>query len=589
MVDAINIDNIRRNNIKLFFKLIYILVLMINDICHIVTSSISGFILNSYNLLFTLITLDSIFSAINFLRIFVNSNLTESQIVISSNQLYTSSTIDRYIYYFLTYVTYKTVCTFFWVNECNALYSTCIISTIPLILNKLSNSILFFKIMKVKELLVKIIISKIFATIIKAFSKFYLERDINVKHTEILILLDDYTKTIGYFIITLKNIIIIIGLSYVKNYSAPMYYSIIKYIYNYKTGELLKSYNIESAKHYLISKLENREWNELTKPNTYRAMLYLCQTNNDKSDCLRQIVNEFNYSMIKMFTVWTIAGLFESVYTVPFISLCLLLYKKTECMIHQLFIITLATIISYVFPNYLIISVICQFGANIMFNKLTFIMAKIAFKKIKRLIYKIILNNSSFLMSYIASICYALILRHIESSYCYVFIALNVITNICINGNVKKQLIFVVIISSTYASNYDVLHISFNSIVIYVTFGLLNVTSNAINSLIFYAKYYKWLAYKYICDMINYLYQCWISLYVAVTSKLSNNKYSNSKQLSLKLNNNAITGKNMVTLDDDVFNRNDNDFINDISIDSSMYEIEKYKDNVYLISDYFNK
>ena len=78
-------------------------------------SSIMSIFLNlisvEYNLFIKMITLDSLLNAIYFIKIFINNNLSDSQIVTEIGSIYTGTSLDRYIYYCLSYLFYKTVCT----------------------------------------------------------------------------------------------------------------------------------------------------------------------------------------------------------------------------------------------------------------------------------------------------------------------------------------------------------------------------------------------------------------------------------------------------------------------------------------------
>ena len=62
-----------------------------------------------------------------------------------------------------------------------------------------------------------------------------------------------------------------------------------------KMLELLAKKTIKKMRYWSN---DDKKWNELTKPNTYKAMFYLYQTNNDKSDMLKKIVNDFNFSSV---------------------------------------------------------------------------------------------------------------------------------------------------------------------------------------------------------------------------------------------------------------------------------------------------
>ena len=127
---------------------------------------------------FEMIAIDSVFTAINFVYTYLNTDLTDQQIVSKSGALYNGSLTDRYIYYFLVYCIHNTICTFFWTPEISILYYLGIISIFPYFLNKIFASKLFRIIRSKKELMVKLIIAKLLSMIIKFYSKVYLKKKI---------------------------------------------------------------------------------------------------------------------------------------------------------------------------------------------------------------------------------------------------------------------------------------------------------------------------------------------------------------------------------------------------------------------------
>ncbi len=611
---------------------------MLDFVIYIISGTLTSLMLYNYNLLLTQLTLDSIFSAIHFIKTFVNNNLTASQIVTTSNSLYNGTLLDRYIYYVIIYLLYKSLCMFFWISDSYILCYIGLITIIPNIFNKILLSKLFHIIRNIKELLIKIIIAKIFAMIIKLYSKLYLDKDTNVKYSELLLLLNDYKNTINYFLTVLKNSLIIIGLSYVKHYSASLYYVIIKYVYNYKTGELITSYNIDSAKQYLIDIIENRKWYNLTKPNTYKAMLYLYQMNNDKSDYLRKFVNEFNLSLVKMFTVWTIASLFDCIYVIPLLSFGFILYKKNNYVSQHLFVLLIGSLIGYFFPSYVLISAICQYGTNILFNKITYVMVKVLVKIVKNIIYEIIKNNKDLLILYIITISYTIILKHLSLKEGYIFLGLNLIANVLISVEIKKQLIFNIIIVSSHISDYNILHVVFNSIVLYIITGFsskLNMYTyqDIIKIIIDNFTLICVIIWNFILSVFTIIYEHYYSLKKYIRDKFKNiiynsictndsinikknNKYnknnknnknnkklifdlmdtdkfpsvsfSESDMMNKKLLNKIPIGES-VEIDDEIFNQNDDMFIDGISIeDNCQYTIEKINNiNTYtVVNDY---
>lgn len=442
---------------------------------------ITSFLSMQYNFLLKMITMDSLFNAIHFLKTYINNNLSDSQIIVKSGSLYNGSLLDRYIYYIGIYTFYKISCVFIWSSNIYILYFLLFFSIIPQIINKILDSKLFFVIRETKEQFIKVIVSKIFAGIIKFYSKLYLDKDVNIKHTEIICLLKDYSHTISYFGNVLKNILIILGLSYIKNYSASVYYGIIKYIYNYKTGDMLISFNGVSARKCLINIIDNRKWNELTKPNTYKAILYLYQISSEKTDVFKNILNQFNMSLVKMFSVWTISSLINNIQFVPLLSILMVLYKKfikkkeDDKFYYDICIKLISIMIGYFYNSYLVISALCHFGSTIIFNKITYILVRMIFRNIKKKVLRIIKNNKDLATSYVIISIYIMILRFLDITNNYLIIGLNMMVNILMNIEIRKQIIFGVLLISTYLSNFNPMHILFNVSVLYFVVGLIEI------------------------------------------------------------------------------------------------------------------
>jgi hypothetical protein len=585
--------------------------------------TLASFISYDYNFFLKLITLDSLFSALHFMKTFINKNLTESQVVLKSNNLYNGSLLDKYIYYMLLHISYKIFCTFLWIEDSYILYYIGLLSIIPIIINKILASKLFQIIREKKELIIKITVAKLFVTLTKFSAKNYLDRDINIKYTEILILLKDYKDTINYFLDVLKNIGLILLLTYIKNYSQKMYYGIIKYVYNYKTGDLLQSYNTISAKQHIISIIDNKKWYELTKANTYKAILHLYQVNNDKSEIFKKIVNEFNFSLIKMFTLWTFASLLNCIYFVPFGSLIFILHKKyirskaNYNIINELVIIFLGFIISYFYNSYVLISGLCQFGSKIIFNKLTYILIKVIYKFIKKTIINIVNNNKNMVVSYLITIFYTLILNRLNLRDGYIIICLNMIANIFMSIEVKKQILFGVVLTSTYLSNFNLFHVLFNSLIVYIINGLFDKSNiytpqDLVKIIIDICHNGYNTGLKTFKTKITGIYTDMILIVISIKNKIKNIKLfimskKNKEEFVFELMNtdkfpsmivqqheysfNKINYTDSVTYNDKIFDQPEDLFIDAISISDDGpldIEIKKNKDidSYFIINDY---
>jgi hypothetical protein len=462
---------------------------MIDTILYSLIIILSNYILLDYNFFLKITSIDSLFSAIHFIKIFISRNLTDSQIISKSNALYLASLLDRYIYYIILYCICKLIGNFIWLNDNYYLYSICTFSVIPNIINYISTTQFFQKMREKKEYLIKMIISKIFVSIIKFYSKIYLQKEVIIKNKEIFCLLNDYKETIKYFHEVLKNLLIILILSYVKDYSPKLYYNIIKHVYNYKMGDVLVSFNNKNSKQYLLDIIENKKWSELNKPMTYKAVIHIYQYNNDKSDMFKRFITEFNFSLIKMFTVWTIASLLDKFYVIPILSFIMLIYRSYKTgykkfnFVSEIGILIFASLIGFFLTNYYIIdkifqfglvSALCQFGLKLFFNKVTFILIKILTKNTHKKAEKIFVNNKNISLSFLVTLVYAITLRFMNISEHYLIIGLNILTNILMSIEIKKQIMFGTIIASTYLSNFNTYHIIFNSLTLYIFLGLVD-------------------------------------------------------------------------------------------------------------------
>jgi len=514
--------------------------------------------------LINLITLDGLFSAIHFMMTFINRNLTDSQIVTISNSLYNHSLLDRYIYYLLIYGLYRILHIFFWLDNFTfisyALTYIGLLTIIPRVINILLSYKWFNYVREKKELMVKTIISKIFTAIIKVCSKLYLDKDLEMKHSEILVLLTDYRDAIQYFWDVLKNSLVMLGLSYVKNYSAPLYYNIIKYVYNYKTGDLVASYNANTAKVYLIDIIDNRQWGELIKPNACKAMMHLYQ-NSEKISDVQKVVNNFNFSLVKMFTVWTLASLVDFIYLVPIISFGLLIYRN-DFNTRKIIILILATMLSYLYPSFMIISAICHYGERIVFNKLTYLIAKIFVKKIKKAWNHIVHNNRDLLTSHLITVFYILFLKYFNKID-YLLIGLNILANMLMNISVRKQIIFGLIVISSYLSEYNLVHILFNSSILYLGTGLITWNFDIMD--------YIYVLSLPIWENLTHFYNHYDEFRQKTRSTVKNILF---QQNEIIVKDPDIMIEKRVSIEDEVFDKPDDDFINDISVDDKEFTVE---------------
>ncbi len=434
------------------------------------------------NFYLQLITIDSVFSAIHFFKQFIDYKITESQIVQKSNTLYKCSLLDRYIYYFTSYFLYNTICNFFWVKYIRLIYYGFLISTLPPLLNKIINSYIFIRLRKKKENIIKTILSKQLGSLIKLSSKTYLNRDIEIQDNELVPLFDDYNKTVNYILDIMKNLLIIFLVMYVKKCSTSFYYKLTKYIYNYKTGEILESFNEISAKHTLISIIEQKRWHELLNPNSHRAILYLYQINDDKSDLLKQLFKTINFRLAKMFTIWTISSFFKKILIGPIVSLFMVFYRKRnheikmlDSIIEALFIVA-SGIVGILMKSYFLTSFLSQFGYFLIYNKFIYLVGRYITNEIYKKIKELNAKGGKYLIPIITTTILMMVFGYIVNLGTVVLVMLEFIRGLLISSNKSKSIIYISLLISGFYSNFNPLHLMHNAVVIYILMGTLELS-----------------------------------------------------------------------------------------------------------------
>lgn len=433
-----------------------------------------------------MLTIDSVFNAIHFLKEFVDNNLDENMVVRRSKLLYKYSVLDRYIYYLTCFLSYTTLCNFFWISYNVLSYVSLFIFTFPLFLNKMMNCVIFHRIIKGKEDIIKFIITKQMAFLIKTMSKNYLQKDVDINHVELLPLFDNYDKTMDYMLDIIKNSLIIFLTSYIKQYSSKLSYKLMKYAYNYKTGDILKSFNEKTARNDLLDIIENKKWKLLLDPNVFRASLYLYQINNKDPDVLKKLINIFNYKLGKFFTIWTISSFFNNMLIVPIASLFMLCYRKKINIsnnienIQRIIITSLSTLIGIHFNNYMLASFLCQFGYNILCNKIVHTIYKQLMNKFLKKSYELNYRNSKYIVPIIIISLVTIIFGYNINRYNILIVLVNIVGDIAMGLYYEKSIAQIFLLLFCYSSGYNVVHIIHNSIIYYIIIGNIYKIKNIV-------------------------------------------------------------------------------------------------------------
>lgn len=569
--------------------------------------------INSYSLFVKFITIDSIFSAYHFLKLYFNTNISDSQIVYRSNLLYNVSQIDRYIFYTIQYLFYKIICWIFWVNDITIMYYAVFITIIPPILNYLITLELFTNAIKKKQELVKIIIAKQSAFMVKLFSKIYLHRDVNISHNDLLPLLSNYDEALEYSSELVKNLGVILLLAYIKTQSPNFYYRLTKYVYNYKTGDMLVSFSSETAKITLCNILDNKQWGEIIKPNTCKAIFHLYQMNEDKTDILNKFITNLNFKIIKMFTVWTLASLFNNGYVAVIISFLLFMYKYKIPLISQynikvFSILTTLACTVHIIKNYFVISLLCQFGHILIFNRIVYSIVEFIYKIISKKLSDMYIVNKNYNISLMFIYINILIFGFIPHMHILLILSIYILF-ISIILNVKINIIYYLLLTINSLSNFNIIHLCFLSVMIYIVLYLLLDTNiiklDQISNKIKYLKYEceKIIKKIYHGNTINSIVFEIMDLdrFPSVSDINRIKKVSSFKDINI-IKSHEINDQQIISIMsnddiefDDIFDLPDSNFIDIISIDTDKYnedtqtttiEIRKRSEHIEICKDF---
>lgn len=368
------------------------------NIITILISLFAFYMFSTSGLMFILITIDSIFNAIDFLISNFDKTMTDSQIVISNEKLYNVGSIERYVYYIGASLTYFTT-TLFLLNGPSILLKSLLVLTVtPIIFNKIIHTKLisiFDIISRTKIMLLKKLCAEQLTNLIIKLSKTYVDSELEIDKNEMIDSLIELNKLESDVYAFLKNILVVSLMIYLRN-NARLYYRIAKYIYAYNSGEFITDMTIDDAKKLFVDLIKKKKYDQITKPMTIQSLIYLYYYK-ENSDFLETLVKKINYKIATMFMLWTISSLIPIMLSLPVIlgiSISLQLFRNnTTAIMTPISIISLGlTFVAYFYPsNIFAMCLMNQFGGYLTFNPIT--------KGIYNMVYKNINNKGNIFIN----------------------------------------------------------------------------------------------------------------------------------------------------------------------------------------------
>ena len=435
------------------------------------------------------ITIDSIFSALVFIKLFILDDLSLEDLLTNLNKIYKIKPFNRYIYYLTLEFIYTYICYLLWCESFKYLYYFLVLITCPYILNKIYEKYLLEMVKYIdyeKNKFLRMILCKQFAIIINTFSNIYINKNPNISFTELLYIIDDYDNMVNNFTTFLKNFFIISVIHYTRKKSNIVYSKLITYFYTYKTGNVFESIDYSTAKKKFSDVIINKKWDKLLDDDILHSIIYIYSLQENSNFDIGVYIVKFNYMVIKMFTIWTIGSFFNNTIIIPFLSLFFTIYKKPFNTIFNLthlykYLFKISALILGLFvKDYFLISLICEFGYILIVNKIVGTIVQYMNEKFIK-IYNVLTNYNKYNLFIIFIFSYIKLLKIISQYYDLNIIhyAINYsIFLIFINNNNWKYIIYNSIVLLGYLSKYQEIHLLFIITSLYIFLNLYHTHHN---------------------------------------------------------------------------------------------------------------
>ena len=268
------------------------------------------------SLIFLLLSVDSLFSAVSFLRQnFRHIDLTQSQTLshIQLYPIYRPCISKRYLYYALLHLLYMFLRPLFWFYQpiLMLIYFSITMSTTPYLLNRITRYPLFRQVSNRLErewerVLVSWIARQV-AFLINLVSRACVNLRPEVQAEELLPLFQDLNRSLSFFYHFLGSFLIATLIHYTKSTGNRVYARLIRLFYNYKTGDHIGGINDKKAREKFTQVIVHRQWDRLLLPDIHQSFFYIYKTN-QRSDVIQRAMNWIHYKVLRIGSIWSISA-----------------------------------------------------------------------------------------------------------------------------------------------------------------------------------------------------------------------------------------------------------------------------------------
>lgn len=352
----------------------------------------------------SMLSIDSIYSAVDFVKHSINQELSESMVLETNGNMYKVGIIERYIYYFSAAVVNSFLSAFVFNHYFCFAKHLLIMTMVPVIFNNYTHKLcepIFDKIISEKNDLIKKVYIEQTANIIVQLEKIYISETTMLEKKEIMIALEDLTKIKAELPSFFKNSLVTLLLIYLRKNSRP-YYKTAKWLYVYMAGDYIKDMTGDDAKKLFKDVIQNKKYDQLTKPMFIQALIYLYYEKENTGE-FYTFIKKLRFKLVTFCALWTFGSFFSgymSVLVILLFSFGLVLtrkyplaknvllpkliniesYRIFDYIDDRIIVSTILTVIIGIFTkNIMLLSLINQFSGLILINHLSFNFARIVY------------------------------------------------------------------------------------------------------------------------------------------------------------------------------------------------------------------
>lgn len=421
-------------------------------------------------LLIVMITNDSIFNA---------ADVVIDSIIQVNGVKYENVWLQRFIYYCTMWLTAQIVELLTWWYFSKLLYWVVILTTIPVILNRIISSILFTQIysiiIKPLENATQYTLCTCVSTALNKLCMVSLDIDPQISRGEISLMLKDSSDV--YTLKIFAKSLVIAGIMSYLDKTGKTYGWIFGIIYNlgfadHKNDPIID--NIENEKRKILTIILNRKWELFYNPANLKTIIYLCEHNPNKSlgDMIKDQMINIERPVIKFFAVYSVTSLFSSSYVIVIMTWSLFIFSGN---------INIMAIVSRLLPTtyiiicdssssteILLLSIVAEL-AEYIDNNVTRWLVRHIYNWININIWKLHQYNqyNTYLLQYISFVL--IICSFIENIYAVTIVLLSAITIVY-----KSKLLLYFVLFGLF-SGYSFIHMIVLGLLYYILINLINL------------------------------------------------------------------------------------------------------------------